>query len=117
MSVRSEMVRSVRAAVLCASCCAVSACGSAHSAADAGERDSAGLDGAGASIDVFVFDAAGSDSGISVTDSSSDVGGSLDADEGPDVFVCRATDDVCTFAWDCCSGVCILKPGGDGICV
>jgi hypothetical protein len=118
MSVRSDMLRRVRSAVVGASCCVLSACSGAHSAADAGEVDAAGLDGTVVAADAPVLDAAGSDSATSATDSSSDVGStSSDAFEAPDVFVCRASNDVCTFGEDCCSGACILKPGGDGICV
>lgn len=90
------------------------ACGSTHSTIDAGGGDARGGD-AIVMADVSVpNDTVTEDSPVLTVDG----GGPMpDAFETSDAFTCRATDDVCTFAWDCCSGVCILKPGGDGICV
>lgn len=91
-----------------------SACGSRHSTIDAGGNDARAVDAIVMTDVSAPNDAVTADSPVL----TSDGGGPIrDAFDTTDAFTCRASNDVCTFGEDCCSGACILKPGGDGICV
>lgn len=91
-----------------------SACGSSHSTVDAGVVDARGVDATVTAEVSAPNDAVTEDSPVLTIDGGGPV---RDAFETSDAFTCRTSDEVCTFGEDCCSGACILKPGGDGICV